>query len=446
MNTDIALKEREATGRHIRVGMVGAGATGRAIALQLGTPVPGIRLVAIANRTLAHAERAFREAGIQEWVRADSVREVEAAVSHGLPVLTENASALTSCDAIDIVVEVTGTIEPALQVVLQCFEYGKHVVLVNCELDSLLGPILKVKADRAGVVLTNTDGDEPGVALTLLRYLQSVGLRPVAAGNIKGMVDHYRTPETQRGFAEKYDQDVRKITSFADATKLSMETTVIANSTGFHVGRRGMYGPACKDVREMANLLPAEQMLATGLVDYSLGASPYTGAWVIVHEDQPLKRAQLTYYRLGDGPFFVFYTPFHLPYLQIASTIGRAVVHHDATVAPCRGPVCEVLTMAKRDLKAGEHLDGVGGFCTYGLIDNAAPARAISAMPMSLSEGYVLRRDIAKDEAISFHDVVAPLDRLADRLWQEQNIRWSYPANKALQHPPVAAQLAGRGK
>ena len=135
---------------------------------------------------------------------------------------------------------------------LEAFDHGKHVVLVNAELDSLLGPILKAKADQAGVVLTHTDGDEPGVAMTLLRYLRTLGLRPVAAGNIKGMVDYYRNPETQRAFAEKNDQDARKVTSFADATKLSMETTVLANATGFRVGRRGMYGPACKDVREMA--------------------------------------------------------------------------------------------------------------------------------------------------------------------------------------------------
>ena len=424
MGLDTSLRERESAGRPIRVGMVGAGATGRAITLQLGTPVPGIRLVAIANRTPEHGERAFREAGITEWVCPDSPREVVAAIDRGVPVLTDDPSLLTASDAVDIIVEVTGTVEPAAQVVLDAFDHGKHVVLVNCELDSLLGPILKAKAEQAGVVLTNTDGDEPGVAMTLLRYLQSVGLRPVAAGNIKGMVDHYRTPETQRGFADKYDQDVRKVTSFADATKLSMETTVLANATGFHVGRRGMYGPACKYVREMSNLLPSEQMLTTGLVDYSVGAAPHTGAWVIVHEEEPLKKAQLAYYRLGDGPFFVFYTPFHLPYIQIASTIARAFIQHDPTVTPIDGPVCEVLTMAKRDLKAGERLDGVGGFCTNGLIDNANVARDMAALPISLSEGCVLRRDISRDSAISFEDVDASLVGVVGTLWQEQLARW----------------------
>jgi predicted homoserine dehydrogenase-like protein len=421
---DTALQQREAAGRPIRVGMVGAGATGRAIALQLGTPVPGIRLVAIANRTPAHGERAFREAGITAWHRVGNAREAESAIARGTPVLTEDPYLLTACDAVDVIVEVTGTVEAAAQVALSAFRQGKHVVLVNAELDSLIGPILKAKADAAGVVVTHTDGDEPGVAMTLLRYLRSLGLSPVAAGNIKGMVDYHRTPETQRAFAEKHDQDARKVTSFADATKLSMEATVLANATGFHVGRRGMYGPACQEVREMANLLPADKMLSSGLVDYALGAAPHTGAFVIVHEESPLKKTQLTYYKLGNGPFYVFYTPFHLPHIQIASTIGRAVIHHDATVAPISGPVCEVVTVAKRDLKVGESLDGIGGFCTYGLIDNTTAARATSALPIALSEGCVMRRNVSKDTVLSFEDVQPPASGLIQELWREQNARW----------------------
>jgi len=435
MIIDTALREREATGHPIRVGIVGAGASGRAIALQLGTPVLGIRLVAIANRTPEHGERAFREAGLTEWSRPQSAREAEMAIGRGLPVLTDDPSVLTACEAIDVLVEVTGTIEPAARVVLEAFDHGKHVVLVNAELDSLLGPILKAKADQSGVVVTHTDGDEPGVAMTLLRYLRSVGLRPVAAGNIKGMVDYYRTPETQRGFAEKYDLDARKVTSFADSTKLSMEATVLANGTGFQVGRRGMYGPACAEVREMASLLPADQMLSTGLVDYALGPAPHTGAFVIVHEESSLKKAHLAYYKLGDGPFYVFYTPYHLPHVQIASTIGRAVIHHDPTVAPTAGPVCEVVAVAKRDLKAGERLDGIGGFCTYGLIENAPAARAMIALPIGVSEGCVLRRDVSKDKVLSVDDVEALPGGLAEALWREQSARWPLSAQVSRMEP-----------
>lgn len=445
MSVDILLRERESSGRPIRVGMVGAGATGRAIALQLGTPVPGIRLVAIANRTAEHAERAFREAGFESWQYASSSRQAEASISNDTPVLTDDPSVLTSCDAIDIIIEVTGTIAPAVRVALQAFDHGKHVILVNAELDSLLGPILKVKADQAGVVLTHTDGDEPGVAMTLLRYLRTLGLRTVAAGNIKGMVDYYRNPDTQRSFAEKNDQDVRKVTSFADSTKLSMEATVLSNATGFRAGRRGMYGPACQYVREVAGLLPADQMLATGLVDYALGAAPHTGAFVVVHEDNPLKQVQLAYYKLGNGPFYVFYTPFHLPHLQIASTIGRAAIHRDSTVAPIGGPVCEVIAVAKRDLKAGERLDGVGGYCTYGLIDNATAARKSAALPIGLSEGCVLRQDVCKDTVISFEHVHLIEDSFVQSLWREQNQRWPSAITQT-ESFPTQTVLAGRAR
>lgn len=441
MSVDTALQTLENTGRPLRVGMVGAGATGRAIALQMGTPVPGMRLVAIANRTPGHGERAFREAGITDWACVESARDAETKISHGVPVLTDDPSVLTSCNAIDVLLEVTGTVEAAASVVLDAFRHGKHVVLVNAELDSLIGPILKAKADEAGVVVTHTDGDEPGVAMTLLRYLRTLGLRPVAAGNIKGMVDYYRNPDTQQAFAKKHDQDVKKVTSFADATKLSMEATVLANATGFQVGRRGMYGPPCGYVREIANLLPPKQMLETGLVDYALGAAPHTGAFVVIHEENPLKKVQLAYYKIGDGPFYVFYTPFHLPHLQIMSTIGRAVIHRDPTVAPIAGPVCEVVSVAKRDLKAGERLDGVGGFCTYGLIDNVLAARSLNALPIGLSEGRVLLRDIAKDQVVSFDDVEMVSPGIVEKLWREQQARW--PVGTADSRESLQPVIAG---
>ncbi|MGQ0702397.1 MAG: NAD(P)H-dependent oxidoreductase [Gemmatimonadales bacterium] len=435
MNIDAALRLRENEGRPIQVALIGAGATGRAIALQLGTPVPGMRLAGIANRTPSHAERAFREAGIPSWTAARSSGEVRDAIRNGTPVLCEDPALLVRSPGIDAVVEVTGTVDYAAEVVLDAIAQRKPTVIVNAELDSTLGPILHAKAAAADVVLTNTDGDEPGVAMTLLRYLRSLGLHPVAAGNIKGMLDHYRNPDTQRAFAEAHDQDVVKVTSFADGTKLSMEATVLANATGFHVGQRGMYGPPCEHVRDLAELLPADEMLSGGLVDYALGAAPHTGAFVVIHEDNPLKRVQLAYYKMGDGPFYVFHTPFHLPHLQIASTLGRAVLFRDPTVASLGGPVCEVVAVAKRDLRPGEQLDGTGGYCTYGLVENAPQARAAKALPVGISQGCILRRAVARDQMLTFDDVRVPPERLCDRLWQEQARRW----------PETSAALAAVG-
>lgn len=434
---DTALLQREHDGKPIRVALVGAGVTGKMISLQMLTPIAGMRLVAIANRTPDKAMRAFANAGVGDARHVHSVTELEDRVAQGLPSVVDDALFVCRAANIDVVIEATGTVEFGARVAAEAIAHRKHVVLVNAELDSTVGPVLKHHADRAGVVITNTDGDEPGVAMTLLRYIRSIGLTPVAAGNLKGMIDQYRTPETQREFAAKYNQDAAKVTSFADGTKLSMEATILANATGFRVGKRGMYGPKCAHVQEVAGLLPADQMRAGGLVDYALGAAPHTGAFVIALEEHETKRKELSYYKMGDGPFYVFYTPYHLPHIQIASTIARAALLNDATVAPMGAPVCEVATLAKRDLSAGEILDGVGGFMTYGVIENAEPFRAENLLPAGVAEGCQLRRSIAKDAALTYDDVKLPEGRFVDRLRAEQAERW--PNKKAQAADPDAS-------
>jgi predicted homoserine dehydrogenase-like protein len=203
-----------------------------------------------------------------------------------------------------------------------------------------------------------------------------------------------------------------------------------------------MTGPACGYVRDLAKLLPADAMLDGGIVDYSVGAAPHTGGFVVVYEENPLKKTQLAYYKLGDGPFYVLYTPFHLPHIQLPSTIARAVIHADPTVAPIAGPSCEVITVAKRSLKAGEFLDGVGGFCAYGLIENHAIARAIDALPIAMSDDCVLVRDVAKDEVVTFKDVRMPSSRLRDELWLEQRKRWPSAARRDIAPEHRSPQFA----
>ena len=426
---DELLKQRHDQGNPIKIALVGAGAAAKMIALHLlVAPPKGIRLVAIGNRTLAHAQQAFADAGVRSVTTAASVGALDGAIATGGAAVTDNSLLVCEASNVDAIVDCTGTVEYGARLATFAIQNRKHVILVNSELDATLGPILKVQADRAGITLTNADGDEPGVAMTLLRYLRSIGLEPVAAGNLKGMVDRYRTPETQRGFAAEYSMNPNIVTSFADGTKLAMEATVLANATGFKVGKRGMYGPPCAHVKEIVNHLPLSQLLDGGLVDYALGAEPYTGAFVVVHEEHPLKQKHLGYLKMGKGPLYVFYTPFHLPHIQLASTLARAVLAQDATVAPLGGPVCEVATMAKKALKRGEILDGVGGFAAYGVIENSPVFNADDLLPMGLSEGCRLTRDVSKDEPIRCADVEFPAGRFSDKLHAEQKDHFSSPA------------------
>lgn len=307
---------------------------------------------------------------------------------------------------------------------MKAFENGKHVVFMNAEVDATVGPILKTYADRAGVVMTNTDGDEPGVAMNLFRFVKTIGYNPVCAGNIKGMIDHYRTPETQRGFAEKYNQKPIMITSFADGTKLSMETTILANAAGFGVAKRGMHGPKCDHVKDLLDIFSPDMFADGGFVDYTIGAEPHTGAFILGYNEDPVNQQYMNYFKMGDGPLYCFYTPYHLPHLQIVTTVARAALFQDPTVAPIGKPHCDVITMAKRPLKAGEILDGIGGFCTYGTIDNAETAMKGRYLPMGLSVGCRVKRDLPIDHPLTYSDVEMPAERLVDVLRREQDQRF----------------------
>ena len=432
---DTALQKCAAEGRPIRVGLIGAGYIGRGIVLQIARAFPGMHVAAIYNRTLSRAKRAYDEAGIDTYTTATTLAQVNDVVSGGGTVVTDDPSLVTQAGPIDVVIEVTGTIEFAAGVCLDAIQHGTHVVVQNAELDATVGPILKDYADRHGVVFTSGDGDQPGVAMNLFRYVRQIGYHPVLIGNIKGLLDHYRTPKTQRAFAEQAKQDVHMVTSFADGTKLCMEQAVMANATGFGVSVRGMYGPTCNHVTEAPDLFDPDTLLEHGgCTDFILGAEPGPGVFVLGYNDHPTQQHYARVLKMGDGPIYTFYIPYHLPHLETPLSAARAVLFNDPTATPLGAPVCEVITLAKRDLKAGETLDGIGGFLSYGSIDNADVCRRANLLPMGLSDGATLTRDVPKDAAIGFDDVQMPPERLSDRLWHEQRERFAdaMPASPAV--------------
>ena len=440
---DKALQQRQREGNPVRVAMVGAGYMGRGIALQIERYIAGMRLVAISNRTLSEAARAYQEAGAGSVRTVGSVGELEESISRGEYAITSDPLLLCGAAGVEAVIEATGDVELGAQVALRAIENRKHVILMNAEVDATVGPILKVYADRAGVVITNADGDQPGVMMNLFRFAKTIGYQPVLAGNIKGLQDYYRTPETQKGFAAQHHISAKMATSFADGTKISMENAVVANATGFRVGKRGMYGPRCGHVSEAVKLFPLEQMLNGGLVDYILGAEPGPGVFILGYNDHPVRQEYMKYFKMGEGPLYAFYTPYHLPHLEVPLTVARAVLFNDAATAPVGAPVVEVITLAKRDLRAGEILDGIGGFTSYGITENAGVCRSQQCLPMGLSEGCVLKRDVRKDEAIGSGDVESPAGRVCDRLRREQDDFFADGMDglkdaegKALQHCP----------
>ncbi|MEH2082082.1 MAG: Gfo/Idh/MocA family oxidoreductase [Nostoc sp.] len=420
---DRALQARAAAGNPIKVGMIGAGFMGRGITNQIVNSVPGMELVAISNRQIGAAKQAYSEAGIEDIQVVATVSKLEDAIANGKYAVTEDAKLLCRAEGIDALIEVTGAVEFGAEIVMEAIAHRKHVIMMNTELDGTIGPILKVYADKAGVILSACDGDQPGVQMNLYRFVKSIGLTPLLCGNIKGLQDPYRNPTTQEGFAKRWGQKPHMVTSFADGSKISFEQAIVANATGMKVAKRGMLGyDFSGHVDEMTQLYDVEQLKELGgIVDYVVGAKPGPGVYVFATHDDPKQRHYLNLYKLGEGPLYSFYTPYHLCHFEVPLSVARAVLFGDAVMSPLAGPLVDVVTTAKIDLKAGETLDGIGYYMTYGQCENSDIVQQQNLLPMGLAEGCRLKRDISKDRVLTYEDVELPEGRLCDQLRTEQN-------------------------
>ncbi len=419
---DTALRKRAEGNNPIRVGILGAGFMCQGLANQIAHSVPGMRVAAISNRRPERALNVLAYAGYDDVQLSSSQSELDAVIRAGKPAATEDAMLLARSEEIDVLVDTTGSVEFGARLVLEAFKYDKDVVLMNAEIDATIGPILRVHARKYGRILSACDGDEPGVQMNLVRWVQGLGLTPRLVGNIKGLQDPYRNPTTQKGWAERWGQNAAMVTSFADGSKISFEQAIVANATGFKVFQRGMSrGREYRDdIMTIGKLYDIDQLRQMGgAVDYVVG-TPLTKVFVLAEHPDPKQQHYLNLYKMGEGPLYSFFTPYHLVHFETPLSIARVVLFRDELAPPLGGPVVEVCAVAKRDLKAGETLDDYGMYMTYGEAVNAEEMSARRYLPEGLVAGCRLVRDIAKDEVLAYDDVVLPPGRLADRLRAEQ--------------------------
>lgn len=424
--TDTLLASRQEQGRPVRVAIAGAGFMARGLINHITNTVPGMTVAAVYARSPQRAAKVLKLAGRT----GDSVRHVatapavDAAVNAGAVAITEDMSVITHAASVDAVVDCTGAVEFGARLALSALDGGKHLVLMNAEVDATIGTLLNRRFEAAGLVYTGCDGDQPGVEMGLIRFVRGLGLRPLVAGNIKGLQDPYRNPTTQEGFARQWGQDPHMVTSFADGTKVSVEQALVANAAGFSVHRRGMLQ---RDHRGHVDELTtaydvAELRELGGAVDYVVGAQPGPGVYVLAEHEDPQQQHYLNLYKLGEGPLYSFYTPYHLCHFEVPNTVAKAVLLGDAAIKPLPGPPrVDVVTLAKTDLRAGDTLDALGGYTYYGVAEKADRAHQERLLPVGLAQDCVLVRDIAQDEAISYDDVTLPTGRLSDELRAEQD-------------------------
>jgi predicted homoserine dehydrogenase-like protein len=419
---DNALKAREEQRKPIRVAMLGAGFMGQGLTNQIVNSVPGMRMVAVYSRQVQKGLRVYDYSGLEGVIVATSQDELEDAIRSGIPVVTEDALLLARSEQVDVIVDTTGSVEFGARIAMEAFKHGKDVIMVNAEIDATIGPVLQTYADKHGVILSACEGDEPGIQVNLYRWVKGLGLIPRVMGNIKGLQDPYRNPTTQKGFAEKWGQNPAMVTSFADGSKISFEQAIVANATGMVVKSRGMSRGAeyKEDVMKIGRLYDIEELRRLGgVVDYVVG-TPLTKIYCLAEHTDPKQRHYLNLYKMGEGPLYPFFIPYHLVHFEVPNAIARVALFRDGVAKPLGGPVVEVCAVAKRDLKAGEILDDYGMYMTYGEAVNADEMCQRHYLPEGLVEGCKLKGDINKDAVITYEDVELPPNRLADRLRAEQ--------------------------
>lgn len=422
MDIFVELERRQRAAQPIRVAVVGTGFFGAGLIRRLAA-MPGLTPAVAANRTRARAEAALLAAGIAPALicRTDDPANAQAALDRGQHIATADLYLAAYLTGIDVVMEATGDVLVGATLALAAIRGGKHFIAANVETQATVGPILKTLADEAGVVYSDVAGDEPGMLKALHARCVGLGFTPLVAGNGKGVLKRYATPTTQAAFARANNLQPWLATAAADGTKLACEMATAANATGMPPAVRGMVGPTT-NLQNLIADFERHGLLAHGpIVDYALG--DVRGVFVIVHSDEPQFRQEFRYLKLGDGPYYLFHDPYVLIHYEAPLSAARAVLDGTATVAPSGVPVAEVATFAKRALRAGERLDGIGGEHAYGLIVRADEARAEGLLPIGLAGYARLTRDIAQDQSVPRDAIVFEEENLVLDLRRQQEER-----------------------
>lgn len=396
----------------VRIGIVGIGSIGKGLVFQAHL-TPGIHCVAIAD---LHIERAIAcaQALGREYRVVDRVDALNDALARGWLAVCEDAGLVAQCDAVDVFVDSSNAIAAAARFCVIALERRKHLVMMNAEADLIFGPDLRRRARENGVVYSSCNGDQPVVVKQLIDEMRFWGFDLVMAGNVKGFLDRYSNPTKIVPEADKRGLDYKMATSYTDGTKLNIEMALVANALGLQTSIPGMQGPHAAHVRDVLTKfdLPALWKNKQGVVDYVLGAEPKGGVFAIGYTENALQRSTLAWYpmEMGAGPFYVFYRPYHLGFIEAMSTIGAAALDGRSLLEPTFGLQTNVYAYAKRDLQIGETLDHIGGYACYGLVENCEGERD-PGLPICLASEMTLRRNIAQNEKILWSDVVYDASR-----------------------------------
>lgn len=439
------LAERQASGNPIRTAVIGAGKFGGGLIVQLAQ-CPGMEASVVADLDPERARAVFASCGLaQRVVVADSASAIVDAVRAGRLAITDDPVLAAASDAVDVVVDATGVPEAGALHAVTAIDAGHHIVMVNIEADVTVGAALRRRADAAGVVYTLVDGDQPGCTMHMIEWARTLGFEIVAAGRgtIYYATDRDGTPDTVQerfGFSDEVMRrrtiNTKMYNSFRDGTKAQVEMTALANMTGLPPDVRGMHEPSVnlEDIPRQFSLRQEGGLLSrSGVVELANSIASdgqrmlpdpiKMGVFCVIRAEHPFIMEDLAGYGChvgGDGHNMLLWRPYHLVAVEAPLSIAAAALYGRPTGTPLPEPTADTITVAKRDLQAGETIDGGGGYTVNGVIETAAVSRQEGLLPLGLSAGATLTADVARGRAVRYADVELPGDSLLRQLRREQ--------------------------
>ena len=414
------LQARALTGKPIRIGLIGSGMMGGDIVTQV-LQMQGIVVAAIADINIPGALEALKDAGHPPSAHREARTQsaFDQAVRDGHIALTQDAQLVCCSDLIDVVVDATGKPVVGAEIGLAAMEHGKHLVMMNVEADVTIGAYLKHEADRLGVIYSLGAGDEPSSTIELIQFVSALGYPVIAAGKGKNNPLNFdATPDDYAEEALSKRLNPRMLVEFVDGSKTAVEMSAIANATGLVPDVPGMHGPSAslEDLHKV--LCPEEDggiLKRKGVVDYTIGKGVAPGVFVVAEMAHPRLRERMNYLKLGTGPYYTFYRPYHLCSLEVPLTCARAVLYRRADMAPIAKPTAEVCAVAKRDLRPGDRLDAIGEYTYRAWAMTATDARRDRAVPCGLLEKGTVVQAIRKGELLTYaNTAVDPTSRIVE--------------------------------
>lgn len=425
LNMNRKLIKREQEGKIIRTGIVGAGQMGRGMVTQMAL-MHGITPAIVSDIQVQNAVNAFKYAGISDddIAIAKTLEEANRYMEAGKYVACEDANFISETNLVEVAIDATGVPDVGAHVATESMKNGKHVVMLNVETDVVIGPYLKRLAEQNGVLYTGSAGDEPGAVMELYDFATAMGMEVKVMGKGKNnRLARECNPDTCLEEATRRKMSPKMLCSFKDGTKTMVEMTAMSNATGLVPDVIGGHGIACdvKGLNDMYRLKEDGGILNKhGVVEFVNGIAP--GVFVTVSTENPEIAYQMGYHSMGPGPLWTLYRPYHLCNLETPLTVAKLVIDGETTIVPKAGLVSECITVAKRDLKAGEYIDGIGGFTTYGSIATKEESDAMGYVPYGLvTKGAKMLKDAKKGQLLTLDMVELDTSTLIYKLRKEQD-------------------------